>query len=149
MGKIRWRRDRLSTPVFWPGEFHGLYSPWNSPGQNAGVGGLSLLQGLSPSQGSNPGLPHCRRILYCLSHQGSPWKSAAAAKSLQSCLTLCDPTDGSSPGSPVLGNLQAILEWVAISFSNACRHDKSLQSCPTLCSPIDSSPPGSSVHGIL
>ena len=44
----------------------------------------------------------------------------AAAKSLQSCLTLCDPIDGSPPGSPVPGILQArILEWVAISFSNA------------------------------
>ena len=46
--------------------------------------------------------------------------AAAAAKSLQSCLTLCDPIDGSPPGSPVPGILQAItLEWVAISFSNA------------------------------
>ena len=45
---------------------------------------------------------------------------AAAAKLLQSCLTLCDPTDGSPPGSPVPGILQArTLEWVAISFSNA------------------------------
>ena len=46
--------------------------------------------------------------------------AAAAAKSLQLCLTLCDPVDGSPPGSPVPGILQArILEWVAISFSNA------------------------------
>ena len=46
--------------------------------------------------------------------------SAAAAKSLQLCLTLCDPIDGTPPGSPVPGILQArILEWVAISFSNA------------------------------
>ena len=45
--------------------------------------------------------------------------AAAASKSLQSCPTLCDPTDGSLPGSPVLGILQArTLEWVAISFSN-------------------------------
>ena len=48
-----------------------LYSPWNSPGQNAGVGSLSLLQGIFPTQGSNPGLPHCRWILYQLSHKGS------------------------------------------------------------------------------
>ena len=47
-------------------------------------------------------------------------KAAAAAKSLQLCPTLCDPTDGSPPGSPVPGILQArTLEWVAISFSNA------------------------------
>ena len=51
---------------------HGLYSPWNSPGQNTGVGSLSLLQGSFPTQGSNPGLPHCRQILYQLSQQGSP-----------------------------------------------------------------------------
>ena len=53
----------------WP---HGLYSPWNSPGQNTGVGNCSLLQGIFPTQGLNPGLPHCRWILYQLSHQGSP-----------------------------------------------------------------------------
>ena len=50
---------------------HGLYSPWNSPGQNTGVGSLSLLQGIFPMQGSNPGLPPCRRILYQLSHKGT------------------------------------------------------------------------------
>ena len=50
---------------------HGLYSPWNSPGQNTGVGSWSLLQGIFPTQGSNLGLPYYRRILYQLSHQGS------------------------------------------------------------------------------
>ena len=48
--------------------------------------------------------------------------AAAAAKSLQSCPTLCNPIDGSQPGSPIPGILQArTLEWVAISFSNACK----------------------------
>ena len=51
---------------------HGLYSPWNSLGQNTGVGSHSLLQGTFPTQGLNPGLPKCRQILYQLSHQGSP-----------------------------------------------------------------------------
>ena len=50
---------------------HGLYSPWNSPGQNTRVGSHSLLQGIFPTQGSDPGLPHCRQILYQLSHKGS------------------------------------------------------------------------------
>ena len=50
----------------WP---HGLYSPWNSLGQNTGVGSLSLLQGIFPTQRLNPGLPHCRWILYQLSYQ--------------------------------------------------------------------------------
>ena len=48
------------------------YSLWNSPGQNTGVGSLSLLQGTFPTQGSNPGLLHCGRILNQLSHKGSP-----------------------------------------------------------------------------
>ena len=51
---------------------HGRYSPWNSPGQTTGVGSLSLLQGIFPTQGSNPGLLHCRKILYQLNHKGSP-----------------------------------------------------------------------------
>ena len=64
---------------------------------------------------------HCGQMLYHLSHQGIPrMYIAAAAKSLQSCLTLCDPIDGSPPGSPVPGILQArTLGWVAISFFNA------------------------------
>ena len=51
---------------------HGLYSPWNSLGQNTGEGSLSLLQGIFPTQGSNPGLPHWGPILYQLSHHESP-----------------------------------------------------------------------------
>ena len=54
----------------------GLYSPWNSPGQHTGVGSLSLFQGIFPTQGSNPGVLHCRPIFffffYRLSHKGSP-----------------------------------------------------------------------------
>ena len=57
------------SDCLWP---HGLYSPWNSPCQNAGMVNLSLLQGIFPTQGWNPGLPHCRQILYQLSHKGSP-----------------------------------------------------------------------------
>ena len=61
---------------------HGLYSPWNSPGQNTGVGSLFLL--LLPTQGLNPGLPHCRQILYQMNHQGSArileWVAMPASK---------------------------------------------------------------------
>ena len=56
----------LCHPVDW------LCSPRNSPGRNTGVGSLSLLQGIFPTQGSNPGLLHCRQIIYQVSHQGSP-----------------------------------------------------------------------------
>ena len=74
----RWRINKhfyyseshsVVSDSLWP---HGLYSPWNSPDQNTGVGSLSLLQGIFPTQGSNPGLLHYRQILYQLSHKGSP-----------------------------------------------------------------------------
>ena len=59
----------IMSNSLWP---HGLYSPWNSPGLNAGVGSLSLLQGIFPTQWLSPGLLHCRLILYQLSQRGSP-----------------------------------------------------------------------------
>ena len=58
-----------SCPTLWS---HGLYSPWSSPDQNTGVGSLSFLQEIFPTQGSSLGLPNCRWILYQLSHKGSP-----------------------------------------------------------------------------
>ena len=60
-----------------PGEGKGLYSPWNSPGQNNGVASYSFLQWIFPTQGSNKALPHCRWILYQLNHQGSPKNTIA------------------------------------------------------------------------
>ena len=94
----------------------------------------ALLQGIFPTQGSNSSLLrplHWQANSLPLAPPGKPlgyWRrllvaaatATAAAKSLQSCLTLCDPIDGSPPGSPIPGILQArTLEWVAISFSNA------------------------------
>ena len=83
--------------------------------------------------------------------------STTTTKSLQSCPTLCDPIDGSPPGSPIPGILQArTLEWVAISFSSfplkleeVTVQYTQAKSCLTLHDPMDCSPPGSSVHGIL
>ena len=63
----------------WP---HGLYSPWNSPGQNTGVGSLSLLQGIFPTKGSNPGLLHCRWILLPTEPQGKPKNTGVDSLSL-------------------------------------------------------------------
>ena len=79
------------------------------------------------------------------------WVAAAtAAKSLQSCPILYDPIDGSPPGSPVPGILQArTLEWVAISFSSAWKWKWSCSVVPTLSDPMDCSLPGPSVHGIF
>ena len=79
---------------------HVLYSPWNSPGQNTGMGSHSLLQGIFPAQGSNPGLPHYKVKVKLLSR-----------------VRLCDPMNCSPPGSSIHGIFQArVLEWVAISF---------------------------------
>ena len=76
---------------------HGPYSSWNSLGQNTGVGSLYLLQGIFPTQGLNPGLPHYRQIFYQLSHKGSPrileWVSLSFLQGIF-------PTQGSNPGLP-------------------------------------------------
>ena len=96
---------------------HGLYSPWDSPGQNTGMGSCSLLQGIFPTQGSNPGLLQCRWILYQLSHQGSPYI-----------------------GYYIYEASQVALEVKKVRVL-------ATQSCPTLCNPVNCSPPGSSVHG--
>ena len=62
----------------------GLHSLWNSPGQNTGVGSLSLPQGILPTQGSNPGLLHCRQMIYQLSNKRSPRKLEWVAYSFSS-----------------------------------------------------------------
>ena len=79
--RVRRREQKANSEVKWSESHsvmsdslrpHGLYSPWNSPGQNTGVGSLSLFQGIFPTQVLNPGLPHCRQILYQLSYKASP-----------------------------------------------------------------------------
>ena len=117
---------------------HGLYSPWNSPGQTIGVGSLSLLQGILPSQGSNPGLPHCRRILYQLSHQGSPIYHASSYTHNLILLPL------HSYLFQYLRHLRHSVIWALISSLL-----KVAQSCPTLCDPVDGSPTGSPIPGIF
>ena len=67
--EVKWSESRsVMSDSLLP---HGLYSPWTSPGQNPAVGSLSFLQGIFPTQGLNPGLLHCRQILYQLSHKGN------------------------------------------------------------------------------
>ena len=87
---------------------HGLYSPWNSPGQNTGVGNLSFLQGLFPDPEIEPGSPALQADSLLSEPPGKQ-----EMKVVQLCLTLCDPMDYTAHGI-----LQArILEWVAFSFS--------------------------------
>ena len=100
-----------------------LLCPWNSQGKNTGVDSHSLLQGIFLTQGSNPGLLHCRQILYCLSHQGNPCiYMFCAVSSCFSCVwlfaTLRTVAHQFMGFSSVHGILQAkILEWVAMSSS--------------------------------
>ena len=99
---------------------HGLYSPWNSPGQNTGMGSHSLFPspGNLPKPGIEPRSPTWQADSLPAKPPVKPvtikWSEVA-----QSCLTLCNLMDCSLPGSSIPGILQAgILEWVTISFSN-------------------------------
>ena len=101
-----------------------LLCPWDSPGKSTGVGCHALLQEIFPTQGLNPCLLGFLHWLVDSLLPVPPVKTfdtmLCYAKSLQSCLTLCNPIHDSPPGSPVPGILQArTLEWAAISFSNA------------------------------
>ena len=90
VGKIPWSRERLPTPVFWTGEFHGLYSPWGRKESDT-TEQLSL---------------------------SLKYSSLVVVLVAQLCPTRCDPMDYGLPGSSVHGILQArILEWIAIPFS--------------------------------
>ena len=135
---------------------HGLYSPWNSPGQNTGVSSLSLLQGILPTQESNPGLPHpvsaaqlCRRDqrveerLLGSSPAPPPWKRLCSLL----LRTLTMPRIYWEPG------------WRSICFClfiqqgnftqekmHVSQFSSVAQSCPTLGDPIDCSTLGFPVH---
>ena len=90
----------------------GLDSPWDSPGQNMGVGSLSLLQGIFPTQGSNPGLPHCRRVLYQLDHKGSPMLQAASCNLIIKKVLSC-----SSAQSHPWNDFEQVSYWLLFSHS--------------------------------
>ena len=136
----------FSRPEYWSGY------PFPSPGDlpNTGIEPRSPTLQVDSLPAEPEGKP-----LFLKSFCKSLCLSPAAAKSLQSCPTLCDPTDGSPPGSRIPGILQArILEWVAISFSSAWKwkvksESEVAQSYPIPSNPMDCSLPGSSVHGIF
>ena len=85
-----------------------LYNPWNSPGQNTGVGSHSVLQGILPTQGSNTALLHCRPILYQLSHQGNP--------RILECVAYPFSSGSSPPRKLLMNNLN--LKWETAEKQN-------------------------------
>ena len=127
---------------------HGLYNLWNSPGQNTVVGSLFFLQGVFPTQGLNPGVPHGRRILYQLSHKGSPGILEADL-----------PNPGIKPESPALLVDSLPRSYYPVEVRRLLRISDikekmrpnvlclGAQLCLTLYNPMDCSPLGSSVHG--
>ena len=154
----------------------GLYSPWYSPDQNTGVGNLSLLQGIFPTQRWDPSLPYCKQILYQLSHKG-----ITRILDCQPIPSLADlPNPGIKTGSPAL-QVDSLLDinpqatWltetkvhIITGLRDLLRCDTAkssdsksyalfisylfyqfssvAQSCLTLCSPMDFSMPGFLVH---
>ena len=120
----------------WP---QGLYSSWNSPGQNTGVGSLSLPQGIFPTQGSNPGLPHCRWILHQLSYKGSPRILEWLANPFSSGFSWLRNRIGVSfISGRFFTNREA--PTVHVQFSSVTHL------YPTLCDPMNCSMPGFPVH---
>ena len=117
----------------------------------------SSIHGIFLTQGSNPGLWHCRRFpalqVDSLPTEPLGKPAATAAKLLQSCLTLCDPIDGSPPDSPCPWDSPGKNTGVGRHFLLQCMKVKIqseiAQSCPTLSDPMDCSLPGSSTHGIF
>ena len=108
--------------------------PWDFPGMNTGVGCLSLLQGIFPIQELNQGLLHCRWILFQLNYQGIPWAySIQFSSDTQSCLTLCNPMNHSTPGFPVHHQLPELAQTHGHKVSDAIQtsHPQSppLSSC--------------------
>ena len=141
-----------------------LLCPWDSPGKNTGVGCHSLLQGIFPTQGLNPGLLHCRQIVYYLSHQGSPY---FYIKTYKAMFILVWPVHSYSWQCLLISRILNFDEiyCINISFCVECFLDHKefsptvkcgdillcfllscccsvTQSCPTLCDPMDCSMPG-------
>ena len=106
---------KWKSVVFDSLRLHELYSPWNSPGQNTGVGNLSLLQGIFPTQGLKPGLPHCRQILYQLSHKGSP-EAISSVQSLSHVQLFVTPWTAACQASLSITNSCSLLNIMSIEL---------------------------------
>ena len=135
----------------------------NSPGKNIGVACHDLLQGIFPTQRQNPGLPHCRQILYLLSQmQGMtyPYSKTSynvsisrmgnlASKRLYNVAGTYFPTFPPSTLILIPQPLHLVF-FCQTNYSTKSESESEVaQSCPTLCNPMDCTLPGSSIHGIF
>ena len=143
---------------------HGLQPtrvlcPWDFSGKHIGVGYHFLLQGIFPTQGSNPGLLHCGQILYRLSHEGSPGKGSYTFVISCSCQVASVVSDSmrphrrqptrlphpwDSPGKNTRVGCHFLLQCIKVKSESEVA-----QSCPTLGDAMDCSLPGSSIHGLF
>ena len=131
-----WRRKWQPTPVFLPGE---------SQGQGSLVGcRLCGRTELDTTEATQQQQQQQQRVLL----KQEMFQMESTAKSLQSCLTLCDPTDGSHQAPPSLG-FSRQEHWGGLPFPSPMRESEVAQSCPTLSDPMDCSLPGSYIHGIF
>ena len=119
-GRAASESHSVLSDSLWP---HGPYSPWNSPGQTIGMGSLFLLQGIFPTWGTNPGLPHCRQILSQPSYKGSPLLYQLSHR--RSNNSAWSPTDltVSSTWSQILGLFRPkFLGWENSALNSIPRH---------------------------
>ena len=115
--------DSMGPHGLWPAR---PFSLWNFLGKNTGAGCHFLLHGIFPTQGSNTRFLHCRWILYHLSHQGS--HDVQFSSVAQSCLTLWDPMNRSTPGLPVHHQLPEFTETHVHRVSDAIQPSHPLSS---------------------
>ena len=133
VGKILWRREWQPTPVFLPGKSHGTL-PGSSvhkifPGKNTGVSGHFLLQRIFPTQGPNSHPLHWQTDSLPLSHLGSPYLTSVQFSSVaQSCPTLCNPMNRSTPGLPVHHQLPEFTQTHIHRVSDAIQPSQPLSS---------------------
>ena len=119
---------------------HGLYRPWNSPGQNTGVGSLSLIQGIFPTQGLNPGRQHCRWILYQLAEPQEKLKNTGVGSVQFSCSVMSNSLwphglqharpPCPSPTPRVYSNSGPLSQWCHPTISSSVFSFSCLQSFP-------------------
>ena len=106
----------------------GSFVLGDSPGKNTGIRSHSLLQGIFLTQGLNPGLLHCRQILYHLSHQGNPASSVQFSSVAQLCPTLCNPMDCIMPGFLVHHQLPELTQTHVHQVGDAVQPSRPLSS---------------------